>query len=57
MRHVLSYNHLPWYPAIKNQNPPPNCVIGVGMKMNIADMDKDGDNDVIVSGKGAVRVL
>ena len=56
-RHVLSYNHLPWYPKEKNINPPPNCVIAVGMKLNIADMDKDGDKDIVVAGKGGLYVF
>ena len=42
VRHVLSFNHLPWYSGEKNINPPPNGAIAVGMKLNIADMDKDG---------------
>jgi len=57
VRHVLSFNHPPWYPGAKNQNPPPNYAIGVGMKLNIADMDKDGDNDVIVTGKSGLYVF
>ncbi|OHB73824.1 MAG: hypothetical protein A2V70_12885 [Planctomycetes bacterium RBG_13_63_9] len=56
-RHVLSFNHLPWYPGEKNVNPPPNCAIAVGMKLNVADMDKDGNNDVIVAGKGGLYVF
>jgi len=56
-RHILSFNHLPWYPTEKNINPPPNCAIGVGMKMCIADLDKDGRNDVIVAGKGGLYVF
>jgi len=57
VRHVLSFNHLPWYPGEKNQNPPPNGAIAVGMKLNIADMDKDGDNDVVVAGKTGLYVF
>jgi len=56
-RHVLSFNHLPWYPDEKNVNPAPNYAVAVGMKLNIADMDKDGDNDVVVSGKGGLYVF
>ena len=56
-RHVLSYNHLPWYPGEKNQNPPPNGAIGVGMKLCIADVDKDGQNDIVVSGKTGLYVF
>jgi len=56
-RHVLSYNHLPYYPGEKNQNPPPNCVIGVGMKLVIADMNQDGRNDIVMAGKGGLYVF
>lgn len=57
VRHVLSYNHLPWIPGEKNINPPPNGSIAVGMKLQIADMDKDGDNDIIVAGKTGLYVF
>lgn len=56
-RHVLSFNHLPWYSAEKNLNPAPNWAVAVGMKLNIADMDKDGRNDVVISGKGGLYVF
>ncbi len=55
-RHLLSYNHLPWY-SEKDHNPPPNFVVAVGMKLNIADMDKDGKNDIVISGKGGLYVF
>jgi len=57
VRHVLSYNHLPWYPTEKNVNPAPNGAIGVGMKMVICDLDKDGRNDVVVSSKCGLYVF
>lgn len=56
-RHILSYNHLPWYPGDDNHNPPPNGAIAVGMKAHIADMDADGHNDIIVSGKSGLHVF
>jgi hypothetical protein len=56
-RHLLSYNHLPWYPENFRRNPPPNFVVAVGMKVNIADMDADGKNDVIIAGKGGLYVF
>ena len=56
-RHVLAFNHLPWYPGEKNLNPPPNGAIAVGMKMCIVDLDKDGRNDVVVSGKSGLYVF
>jgi hypothetical protein len=56
-RHVLSFNHLPYYPGYDNVNPPPNYAIAVGMKLYIADMDADGDNDVVVAGKGGLYLF
>jgi len=56
-RHVLSFNHLPQYPDEDRINPPPNYVVSVGMKLNIADMNKDGRNDVIIAGKGGLYVF
>jgi hypothetical protein len=57
VRHVLSYNHLPWFPGEKNINPPPNGAVAVGMKLNIADMNKDGRNDIIIAGKTGLYVF
>ena len=56
-RHILSFNHLPYYPDEGGINPPPNYVVSVGMKLNIADMNEDGRNDVIIAGKGGLYVF
>jgi hypothetical protein len=56
-RHILAFNHLPWYSGEKNVNPPPNFAPAVGMKLNIADMDKNGRNDVVISGKGGLYIF
>jgi hypothetical protein len=56
-RHILSFNHLPWYSGEKNVNPPPNGAISVGMKMVVVDLDKDGRTDVVVSGKSGLYVF
>ncbi|MEM8487616.1 MAG: family 16 glycoside hydrolase [Bacteroidota bacterium] len=56
-RHILSYNHVPYYPDQGSINPPPNNVVGVGMKINVKDMDKDGRNDVILAGKTGLYVF
>ena len=55
-RHILSFNHLPHYPG-EMINPAPNYVVSVGMKLNIADIDRDGRNDVIIAGKGGLYVF
>ena len=55
-RHILSFNHLPHYPG-EMINPAPNYVVSVGMKLNIADIDSDGRNDVIIAGKGGLYVF
>jgi hypothetical protein len=56
-RHILSYNHLPYYPDEGGINPPPNYVVSAGMKLNIVDMDKDGRNDIVIAGKGGLYVF
>ncbi len=56
-RHILSYNHAPYYPEEGGVSPPPNNVVGVGMKINIKDMDKDGYSDVILAGKTGLYVF
>jgi len=56
-RHILSFNHLPWYSGRENRNPPPTGAVAVGMKLNIADMDADGHNDVIVAGKSGLYIF
>ncbi len=56
-RHILSYNHMPWYPSVKSPNPPPNYVVSVGMKIVIADMNKDEMNDIVIAGKGGLYIF
>ena len=56
-RHILSYNHLPYYPEEGGINPPPNYVVSAGMKLNIADLNKDGRNDIVIAGKGGLYVF
>jgi hypothetical protein len=56
-RHVLYYNHLPWYSAETNQNPPPNGAVSMGMKIVIADLDQDGRNDIAIAGKAGLYVF
>jgi len=57
-RHILAFNHLPKLGDDETKrNPPPNFVPAVGMKLNIADMDNDGDNDVVIAGKGGLYIF
>jgi hypothetical protein len=56
-RHILSYNHLPYYPDEGGLNPPPNYVVSAGMKLNIVDLNKDGRNDIVIAGKGGLYVF
>ena len=56
-RHILSFNHLPWYSGQENHNPPPVGAIGVGMKVLVMDIDGDGDNDVVSPGKPGLYVF
>ena len=56
-RHILAFNHLPYFPDEGGLNPPPNMVVGVGMKINIKDMDHDGDNDILLAGKGGLYLF
>jgi hypothetical protein len=37
-------------------NPPPTGAIGIGMKVNVADMDRDGRNDLVCAGKSRLFV-
>lgn len=56
-RHILSYSHVPYYPDEGGISEPPNNVVGVGMKINVKDMDEDGRNDVILAGKTGLYVF
>ena len=50
-RHVISYNHLQWYPWQKNRNAPPQYAPCVGMKICVADLDGNGKPDIVVAGR------
>jgi hypothetical protein len=57
LSHVLSYNHLPYYPGKEERNPPPNFAIGTGMNINVADLNKDGRVDILVAGKSGLYLF
>ena len=57
-RHILAFSHLPrLMDDLTSRNPPPNFVPAVGMKVNIADMNADGHNDIVICGKGGLYVF
>jgi hypothetical protein len=56
-RHVLSYNHLFWYPGMQNRNPPPNYAIGAGMSIHVVDVNQNGLVDIVVAGKSGLYLF
>jgi hypothetical protein len=56
-RHILSYSHLEPYfdPAYKG--PPPDFVIGVGMRLSTGDLDGNGMNDIVVACRSGLYVF
>ena len=56
-RHILSYSHvLPYFTQHRN-DPPPNYVIGTGMRLNAEDIDGDGRRDIIVACRSGLYVF
>ena len=55
-RHILSFNHMQWYPEATD-NPPPNGVIGVGRKIAIVDVDKCGKPEIIVASQAGLYIF
>ncbi|MBL8173426.1 MAG: DUF1080 domain-containing protein [Bryobacterales bacterium] len=49
-RHILSYTHLePLFAKADYSGPPPQNVIGVGMRLSVADLDGNGKQDIVVA--------
>ena len=49
-RHILSYSHLePLFAQPGHDGPPPQDVIGVGMRLSVADLDGNGKQDIVVA--------
>jgi hypothetical protein len=57
-RHIVSYSYLTPYFGPGNENtPPPTDVVGLGMRMQVADMDGDGRPDIIIPCKTGLYIF
>jgi hypothetical protein len=57
-RHIVSYSHLtPYFGPGSEKQPPPDFVVGVGMRLQIADMDGNGKQDIIIPCKTGLYVF
>ncbi len=56
-RHILSYSHLEPYFEPGYQGPPPDFVVGVGMRLSTGDLDGNGWKDVVVACRSGLYVF
>ncbi len=56
-RHILSYSYLQPYFTQDKSGPPPNYVVGVGMRLSAGDMDGDGRTDVVVACRTGLYIF
>jgi len=53
-RHVISFNHLQYYPGGENYNGPPQFACGTGMKIIAEDINGYGKVDILMAGRGGL---
>jgi len=57
-RHILTYSHLePLFAKPGYDGPPPQNVIGVGMRLSVADLNGDGRQDIVVACRSGLYVF
>ena len=56
-QHVISFNHLQYYPGGENLNQPPQFACGAGMKITPGDLNGDGRVDIAVASRGGLYVF
>ncbi len=57
-RHILSYSYLtPYFEPGSSDKAPPMDIVGVGMRLQVGDMDSDGRLDVVVPCRSGLYVF
>lgn len=57
-RHIITYSHLtPYFGPGSSNEPPPNYVVGLGMNLQVADMDGDGRPDIVIPSRSGLYVF
>ena len=57
-RHIITYSHLtPYFGPGSADEPPPGYVVGLGMNLQVADMDGDGRPDIIIPSRSGLYVF
>lgn len=56
-RHILSYTNIEPYFAPGYSGPPPDFVIGTGMRLSVGDLDGNGKPDIVVACRTGLYVF
>jgi hypothetical protein len=57
-RHIVSYSYLtPYFGPNADSEPPRNHVVGVGMRLQVADMNGDGRLDIVIPCRTGLYVF